>query len=259
MSLVELSADGPVAYLTLNRPEARNALSVELCNEIVSALTSIEVEVARVVVVRGAGKVFCSGADFAAVSGEGGLEFLPAFEGMLETLARFRLPTVAAIQGAALGGGFQLATACDFRLAAADAKLGIPAARLGIVVNFENVRRLVLLVGIARAKEILMTARTFSGDEAVAGGLVNEVVAPEELADRVTDFAGRIASLAPLSVQGSKKEIGLIADSLGPDRHRSEAEVSAMDGLVANAYRSADLAEGIRAMSEKRDPRFTGH
>lgn len=258
MSQVEITAEGPVVFLTLNRPELRNALSVDLCNDVVAALTSINVEVARVVVVRGAGKAFCSGADFAAVSGEGGLEFVPAFEGMLETLGRFRLPTIAAIHGAALGGGFQLATACDLRIATADAKLGIPASRLGIVVNFENVRRLVLLVGIAKAKEVLMTGRVYTGDDAVAADMVNEVVAPDGLEERVGELAESVAALAPLSVQGSKKEINLIADALGPDRRRNPAEIGAMDGLVANAYRSADLAEGIRAMTEKRDPRFTG-
>jgi enoyl-CoA hydratase len=259
VALVETSVEGPVAYLTLNRPELRNALSVELCNEIVGGLVKVDVEVARVVVIRGAGSVFCSGADFAAVSGSGGLEFVPVFERMLEAVAHFRLPTIAAIRGAALGGGLQLATVCDFRIAADDARLGIPSSRLGIVVNFENVRRLVLLVGIPRAKEVLMTGRTWHGADAVTFGLVNEVVDRTYLDNRAEVLATTIAGLAPLSVQGSKKEIQLIADMLGPDRDRNPEEIAAMDALVTNAYNSADLAEGIRAMAEKRDPRFTGH
>jgi enoyl-CoA hydratase/carnithine racemase len=259
LSLVETSIEGPVVYLTLNRPELRNALSVDLCNDIIGGLVAVDVEVARVLVIRGAGSVFCSGADFAAVSGAGGLEFVPVFERMLEAVARFRLPTIAAIRGAALGGGLQLATVCDFRVAADDARLGIPSSRLGIVVNFENVRRLVLLVGIPRAKEILMTGRTWHGTDAVNFGLVNEVVERLQLDHRVEELATTIAGLAPLSVQGSKKEIQLVADHLGPDREQNPDEVAAMDALVTNAYNSADLAEGIRAMTEKRDPRFTGH
>src|SRR5918999_1320034 len=144
MSSIELERVHNVAILTFNRPDARNALSIELCNAIVDALEEIDKDAgSRVVVLRGAGKAFCSGADFAAVSGPGGLEFLPAFERMLETVTRFRLPTIAAIHGAALGGGLQLALACDFRIAAEDAKLGIPSSKLGILVNFENIQRLV--------------------------------------------------------------------------------------------------------------------
>jgi enoyl-CoA hydratase/carnithine racemase len=259
VSLAELTSEDQVAYLTLNRPDARNALSIELCNDIFEALLKVNVEVARALVVRGAGPVFCSGADFAAVSGTGGLDFLPAFERMLEGLARFRLPTIAAVRGAALGGGLQLATVCDFRVAADDARLGIPSSRLGIVVNFENVRRLVLLVGMARAKEVLMTARTYSGGDAVAAGLVNEVVAAKSLDARVAEFAGEVASLAPLAVQGAKREVNLVADHTGPSREEQSDLIEGVDALVANAYNSEDLAEGIRAMTEKRKPRFTGH
>ena len=157
-----------------------------MCEDIVVAIHGLETNPdVRVVVLRGAGPVFCAGADFAAVSGTGGLEFLPAFESMLEAVARCSLPTVASIHGAALGGGLQLATVCDFRVTEATAKLGIPSARLGILVNFENVQRLVLLAGVAVAKEVLMTSRTYSGDEAAHAGLVHRSVAPESLEDEV--------------------------------------------------------------------------
>src|SRR5690349_9253945 len=143
MSLVKVEFDGGIATLTLNRPEARNALSIEMCDAIVEALQKIDAnDEARVVILTGSGKVFCSGADFAAVSGPGALDFLPAFERMLEDVAHFRLPVIARIHGAALGGGLQLATVCDFRIVEEGARLGIPSSRLGIVVNFENVQRL---------------------------------------------------------------------------------------------------------------------
>ena len=259
MELVQLSARGAFVELLLNRPEARNALSIEMCDAIVAALESVS-EDARAVLISGAGKVFCSGADFAAVSGPGAADFLPAFERMLETVARFRLPTVAAIHGAALGGGLQLATVCDFRIATQDAKLGIPSSRLGIVINYENVQRLVLLAGIALAKEILMAGHTLSGYEAQAAGLVNRAVADaEELAEVADGYAAGLASNAPLSVQGVKRAIQLVVDTMADGRSAHESAVAEIDSLVAEAYASKDLQEGLTAMSEKRPPRFKGH
>jgi enoyl-CoA hydratase len=165
VSLVSTTGAGHVLTIELNRPQARNALSIELCDAVFEAFGEAAVhDEARVIVLAGAGSVFCSGADFAAVSGPNGIDFLPAFERMLEAVAAHPLPTIARIQGAALGGGLQLATVCDFRLCATDARLGVPSSRLGVVVNLENVERLVELVGIARAKEVLMTARTYTGE-----------------------------------------------------------------------------------------------
>lgn len=256
--LVQLRGER-IVELVLNRPEARNALSVDLCDAIVDALETIEASTeARVVMVRGEGKVFCSGADFAAVSGPGGLDFLPAFEAMLESLARFPFPTVAAIHGAALGGGLQLATVCDFRVASADAKIGIPSSRLGIVVNFENVQRLVLLAGVPVAKEVLMTGRTYSGEEAERGGLVTRSVPPADLEGATRSLAEDMAELAPLSVQGAKRTIAVVADAMSNVRATAPDTVREIDDLVSQAYTSADLQEGIAAMTEKRPPNFEG-
>ena len=259
MPLVDVVADGHRATLTLNRPEARNALSVELCDAIVDALSHVRsIAEARVVVLEGAGKAFCAGADIAAVSGDGALEFLPAFERMLESVARFHLPVVAALHGAALGGGLQLATVCDFRIAADETKIGIPSSRLGIVVNLENVERLVLLAGVATAKEVLMTGRTFSGHEAAAAGLVHNSVPGSELAAAVDELAGRVAGAAPLSVQGAKRTIQAVVDNLGGTRSARPDDAAEVDRLLVDAYRSADLTEGIRALAERRPPRFEG-
>jgi enoyl-CoA hydratase len=259
MTLAETATTGAVATLTLNRPEARNALSVQLCEDIVVALHGLDLDPeSRVVVVRGEGAAFCSGADLAAVSRAGNLDFLPAFEKMLEAVARFRLPTIAAIHGAALGGGLQLATVCDFRVATRDAKLGIPSSRLGILVNFENVQRLVLLAGVAVAKEVLMTGRTYSGDEAAGLGLVNRAVAAERLDDEVSSLALELADLAPLSIQGVKRSIQTVVDHLAGARTTNPEVVAEIDRLVTQAYESEDLQEGVRAMSDKRPPRFHG-
>ena len=257
--LVSVDFDDRVAALTLGRGDARNALSVELCNAIVAALAEIDRHGdARVVLLQGAGPVFCSGADFAAVAGAGGVEFLPAFEKMLESVARFRLPVVAAIQGAALGGGLQLATTCDFRIAADAAKIGIPSARLGIVVNFENVQRLVLMAGIAVAKDVLMTGRVFTATEALSAGLVTRVVPGDELVQATREVCETLAANAPLSVQGAKQAIQVVVDDLAAARRRDPDRADAIDRLVVQAYNSGDLAEGIRALQEKREPDFEG-
>jgi enoyl-CoA hydratase/carnithine racemase len=256
VDLTKLQIDGPVATLTLDRPDARNALSIDLCRAVTEALGTIdEHRDVRVVILRGEGKVFCSGADLSAVSGPGALEFLPEFERMLEAVARFRLPTIARIQGAALGGGLQLATCCDFRIAASDARMGIPSSRLGIVINYENVQRLVLQVGVPTAKLVLMTGHVFSGDEAERAGLATKVTEPHSLDDEVAVLSEAIVSAAPLSVQGAKRAIAAVADQfLGTDMDPSE-EIAA---LVAQAYHSNDLQEGLKALAEKRTPGFTG-
>lgn len=258
--LVRLDSASAVARLSMNRPQARNALSVELCDAITEAVTATErSSSARVLILRGEGKVFCAGADYAAISGPEGLDFLPAFERMLETVSRCRVPVVAAIQGAALGGGLQLAVACDFRIVAADAKLGIPSARLGIVVNFENVQRLVLLVGPALAREMLMAARTFDGAAAEEAGLVNRSVVAGELDVAVAEVASNIAELAPLSVQGAKKTIQAVVDHLSDARTSQPDATAEVDRLVVGAYNSNDLAEGLAAIVEKRKANFKGH
>ena len=228
-----------------------------MCDEIVGALEQVDgTPAARVVVLGGEGATFCAGADFAAVSGPGGLDFLPAFERMLEAVATFRLPVIARIQGAALGGGFQLATCCDFRVAADDAKLGIPSARLGIVINLENVERLVTLAGAPLAKEVLMTGRNIPAAEALSRGILTKVTSAAELESETTSLAESIAALAPLSVQGAKRSIGAVTRASSGLRAHAPAEAAAIDELVAQAYRSSDLQEGIRAMSEKRAPTF---
>lgn len=260
MATVRTGYDGRIAYLTLDRPEARNALSADMCLEVLAALDEIDASsVARIVIVEGEGSVFCSGADFAAVAGPGGLDFVTVFEAMVTRLDRFRLPTIARLQGAAMGGGLQLATACDFRVAEEGAKLGIPSSRLGIIVNYENVQRLVLLVGVASAKEILMTARNYTAEEALGAGLVTRVCPSEDLPIVTRQMAEDIAALAPLAVQGAKRSLIAVADRLAAPREEGGGiPIEEVDRLVAEAYRSNDLREGVAAMTEKRRPEFEG-
>ena len=258
MPLIKIGFDGAVATLRLDRPQQRNALSADLCHEIVDGLSAIDGHrEVHVILLTGAGRVFCSGADFAAVSGPEAVGFLPVFEKMLEALARHRLPTVAVIQGAALGGGLQMATVCDFRIVASDATLGIPSSRIGIVVNFENVQRLVQLVGAAKAKEILMTGRTYVGQETLSTGLATRLVSSDALEVEAGSFASDLAALAPLSLQGAKKAIQTVLDAQSVLR-TGDDPAGAIDRLVDQAYASRDLSEGLAAMRDKRAPRFEG-
>jgi enoyl-CoA hydratase len=255
--LVQLAYDEHVALLTLNRPGRRNALTIEMCDEITRAVHQVDARhELRVAILSGAGEVFCAGADLSAVSGPHGTDFVAPFERMLEGVARCRVPVIAAINGAALGGGLQLASACDFRIAASNATLGIPSSRLGVVVNFENVRRLVLLVGFSVAKEILMAGRTFSGTEALGVGLINECV--EDVDEASERWARDIAVLAPLSVQGAKRSFEVLSDHTANARRAAPDDVAALDALLRAAYESADLKEGLAALREKRPSNFRG-
>ncbi len=168
------------------------------------------------------------------------------------------LPILAAIHGAALGAGCQLALAADIAIGATDATLGIPAARLGVVLDFENTQRLVLAVGPKRAAAILLTGRTLSGTEGAAWGLVAEAVSAERLAERVRDVAEEIAAWAPLSVRGAKRAIREVLTNLSVDRTIEGFRLTDFDMMAAQAFASEDLKEGLQAFRERRPPRFQG-
>jgi enoyl-CoA hydratase/carnithine racemase len=262
VSLV-LTDRGRVWRITLNRPEARNAVSLAMLDELGVALEGAAADPeARVVLLSGAGADFCAGADLGeleeAVRGPTGVEYGRAFEDALRRIADHPLPVVAVIQGAALGAGCQIAVACDLALAAVDASIGIPSARLGIVINHENIERLVLSVGPKRAADILVAGRTLSGEEAAGWGLVNEAVVPDALAERATALGERIADAAPLSVRGSKRGIRTVLERLALDRETEGFRVADFELMAAQAFSSDDLAEGIRAFRERRRPEFRG-
>jgi enoyl-CoA hydratase/carnithine racemase len=216
----------------------------------------------RVVVLAGAGPDFCAGADFGelqgARSGPSGIDYGRDFQDALAAISTHPCPVVARVQGAALGAGCQLVVACDLAVAAEDARLGIPSSRLGILIDFENIQRLVLAVGPKRAGEILFTGRALSGGEAASWGLVNQAVPPGELDERVRALATAIAEAAPLSIRGSKRGIGAVLEHLSVDRFTEGHRVADFDMMAAQAFASEDLEEGIRAFRERRRPRFTG-
>ena len=263
MDPVRLEREGPLARLVLNRPEQRNAVSSSMLAALSAALTQLATdEEVRVVVLSGAGPDFCAGADFAELSearaSSSGVQYGEAFEEVLRAIATHPVPVIAQVHGAALGAGCQLTVACDLAVAAEDARLGIPSARLGIVINYENVERLVLAVGPKRAGEILFTGRVVSGTEAAQWGLINRAVPAEEVEARAEELALAVAEAAPLSVRGSKRGIAVVLEGLSLDRFREGHRVADFEMMAAEAFASDDLAEGIRAFRERRKPRFQG-
>ena len=251
---------GAVAWLRLARPDAANALSRALVTELRRAVTALATAMAtdrsvRAVIVTGTGKAFCAGADLKERRGftlDETRGFLSQLGGALDAVAALPCPVIAAINGAAFGGGLELALACDFRLASEAAPMGLVETRLGIIPGAGGTQRLARLIGVARAKELIVTGRRFDAAAALGLGLVSEVVPPAELEAAAQRLADEIAGAAPLAVAQAKAAIdGGMALSLA-------------DGLLLErrAYEilltSADRDEGLAAFAEKRPPVFQG-
>jgi crotonobetainyl-CoA hydratase len=256
------SEPGEVWRITLDRPEARNAVTEEMLANLAAALGDAAADPeARVVLLAGEGGHFCAGADLAEVGrapGADGFGYGRVLEGVLASLADHPLPVVARVEGAALGAGCQLLVACDLAVAAEDARIGVPSARLGIVIPFESIERLVLAVGPRRAADLLITGREVSGREAAVWGLATEAVPPDHVAGRSQEVAELVASSAPLSVRGSKRAIAAVLRKLSIDRETEGYRLAEVDLMAGDALASEDLAEGLRARRERRPPRFRG-
>ncbi len=248
-----------VGLITFNQPEKRNAMSVEMWEGLRDVLDAwAEGEAVRVVVLTGAGhKAFVSGADISQFEQQRGSddarrEYDRRVQPGAAALARFPKPVIARIRGYCLGGGLAIALRADIRIAAEDSEFGIPAARLGIVYGFDAVRQLVDLVGPGHARMLLYTGARIDAEEAVRIGLVNRIVADEDLTETVLDLARTIADNAPLSVRGMKRVVGEVL------RDPAERDLDAVEAAVAGCFDSLDYREGRRAFMEKRPPRFVG-
>jgi len=249
---LRVARDGPVATVTVNRPQAANAMNSLMWRDLGALVHSLGEEAGvKVIILRGAGdRAFIAGADIKEfqeimTSREGARQYLAWVEGAMSAVETVPKPVIALVHGAAMGGGCELAVACDLRYAADDARFGIPAARLGIVITPMDTQRLARLVGPALAKEILMAARVLDAQEALVAGLVNRVLPKGELEGFAYKLAGEIAQNAPLTLQGAKRF------SLGPT---AQADFS----LSERAFLSRDFQEGVKAYLEKRPPRFQG-
>jgi enoyl-CoA hydratase/carnithine racemase len=177
------------------------------------------------------------------------------FEAALAALDAFPMPVVAALNGHAIGGGLELALACDLRVAAASAKLGMPPARLGLVYSHSGLRRFVDAIGAPRTRELFFTARNVDAATALQWGMVNRVVDDDELAAAGVELAAAIAGNAPLSLRGNKRVIRALLAAEGPLDPAVESELVA---LREACFRSEDFREGVRAFAEKRSPRWQG-
>jgi len=246
--------EGPRLTLTLNRPERLNAFSPAMFRDLGQAVeTASKKADVRVVIFTGAGRAFCSGADLTNVSeyrsGAEGDELAHGIrqaQSVFDTVEALPQPTIAAINGHAVGAGLQLALACDFRVAARGAKLGLSDVKIGIVPALGATLRLPPLIGIAKTKELILTGDLISAEEAYRIGLVNLVVEQPSLDGTVGELAEKLSSHAPLAMAAAKE----LLDSRAP-----LDEVAAVQSRL---IKSADALEGISAFFEKRKPHFTG-
>ena len=241
-----------VAVLTVNRPKSLNALNTAVLKELDQALSELAADAAvRAVVLTGSGeKAFVAGADIsemAEMSPAAAREFSRLGSGVFRSIEELRKPVIAAVNGYALGGGLELALACDFIYASDNARLGLPETTLGVIPGFGGTRRLAARCGAARAREMIFTGRPLDAAKAAACGLVNEVFPQAELLKAASAAAGKIAANGPLAVAAAK-------DAVDNGAGNPEYEPA----LFSLLFATADQREGMKAFTEKRKADFKG-
>ncbi|MFC4312261.1 enoyl-CoA hydratase/isomerase family protein [Steroidobacter flavus] len=251
--MLEVERDSAIAILRLNRPQALNALSFELLEQIGVAIDDVGRSDARALIFTGAGdKAFCAGADIKELLGRSLREQKEGAElgqAVFAKLDRLRVPSIALVNGFAFGGGAELALACTFRLATASAKLGLPEIKLGLIPGYGGTQRLPRLIGEAHALEMILTGRTVGAEEALRRGLVNRIVEAPAL-DAAIAFAKEFTSYGLLAAQFAREAVQRAATSTLQEGLRIEADLSTL------AYQTADAIEGMQAFLEKRTARF---
>lgn len=253
MSIVVRELAPHVVELRLDRPERMNALSVAMVEAMAEALAGIAAGKARMLVISASGRAFCAGADLKErreMDAARRLAHNAGINAAINAVAALPMPTLAAINGAALGGGCELALACDLRIAAEEAGIGLTESRIGVFPAAGGTQRLPRLVGASRALELMFTAEPVSGRRAAEIGLVNEAVPAERLDERVRELATLIASRSPNSLRTIKRLVTAgtalpLAEGLALER-----------AALPEMFVSADYAEGLAAFAEKRPPRF---
>ena len=252
---VRLVREGAIAKVVFDRPQARNAMTWRMYQQLGDICARLGEEAGvRVVVFRGAGgKAFVAGTDIAQFldfsSGEDGIAYEQRMETYLAALESLPMPTLAVVEGWAIGGGLAIAACCDFRIATPGTRFGVPIARtLGNCLSVANTARLVAALGAPRAKRVLMLADMIGADEALAGGFLLDVVEPAALDQRVAELCERLLRNAPITMRVSKEAVRRLLHSGLPDDQ----------DLVRACYGSNDFREGVRAFVDKREPRWSG-
>jgi methylglutaconyl-CoA hydratase len=254
--LLKIERKNGVVWVTLNRPEARNALSRQLNFELSEIASDLDQEDdAGPIVITGAGEAFCAGADLKErkdITAEDTGAYVDAISRAIGMWAGLRRPTIAAMNGAAFGGGLELALACDLRVLVEGAEVGLTEVRLGIMPAAGGTQRLPRLIGVARAKELIMLGRRISATTALAYGVVNQVVPGAGLRPAVEALLAELAACAPVSVSLAKQAIERGMD--GGINQGLEIERELYDITL----QTADRNEGLAAFAEKRAPKFVG-
>jgi enoyl-CoA hydratase len=258
MNNVLCEKDGKTAIVTINRPQALNALNRETLEEILSCFMALEqdTEVCAVIVTGAGEKAFIAGADIAYMQNFDVLsarKFGRLGHQVLQVIESFSRPVIAAVNGFALGGGCELALACDLRLASANAKFGQPEVNLGVIPGFGGTQRLPRLVGTGHASELLFTGEIIDAEEACRIGLVNRVVPLDQLLPESLKITAKIAAKGPLAVKLCKEaaQAGMEMDLARACQYEAD--------LFGVCFASEDQKEGMKAFLEKRQAKFTGN
>ena len=254
--LLDEPADG-VARLRIANPDRRGALDHEILDALADAARELE---ARCLVITGTDKVFSAGYDLGDLEGqdfERSASQLVAhpFHAAIEALEAYRYPVLGQINGHAIGGGLELALTCDIRLAARGVKVGMPPAKLGLIYSHTGLRKFIEVCGVANTAELFHVGRNVDAERALAMGLVNQVVEPDELEPRALELAAEIAANAPLSLEGNKRIIRALREH--PGRLPPDLEGDLIE-LRESCFRSDDFREGVRSFAEKRRPNWQG-
>jgi enoyl-CoA hydratase/carnithine racemase len=247
--LIDTSLKNGVGWITLNRPEVHNSLTRQAMSDIRAVLAGWSSSNIRVLVLTGTGKSFCSGVSLDDVA-DGDWSNKPVTD-LCNAVEEFHAPTICALNGGVYGGGVELALSCDFRIGVEGMKMFVPATKIGVHYDPDGIARYVQKLGPQAARRVFLLAERFDHNGLKDIGFLDYLVAKDTLPDRVKDLVTNINNTAPLAVQGMKRTILELS--------RGTLNIESADARIAKCYASDDHREGLAALSEKRDPKFTSY